>query len=135
MIKDSIACIVVRNDTVLIGKRIREGQMGGRWEFPGGKVEPGETLEQAVVREFAEEFSVPVCVGELIAEAEFTHNGTAITLHAFHVHIAAEPPAWQLTEHTEIKWVPFAAIPSLRFVDSDMLIYPAVRAYFEGAAE
>ena len=56
--KHSIACIVFVNNKVLIGKRINKGQMGGRWEFPGGKVEEGEDAIAAIKREFLEEFSL-----------------------------------------------------------------------------
>ena len=60
--KHSVAAIVVKNGRVLIGKRSDVGQMGGRWEFPGGKVDPGETYEEALKREFREEFSQDIIV-------------------------------------------------------------------------
>ena len=124
--KQSIACIVIKNHKVLIGKRINQGQMGGRWEFPGGKVEAGETDEQAIKREFLEEFSVPVTVGKLVAKAVFQHNNQDVLLHGYEVFIDQDNPTWVLTEHTEIDWVNIEDIPQNNFVDSDLLIYPQV---------
>ena len=58
MNKKSIACIAFNEKNVFIAHRNHVGQMGGRWEFPGGKVEDGETDEQSIIREFEEEFGV-----------------------------------------------------------------------------
>lgn len=106
--------------------------MGCRWEFPGGKVEPGETPEQAVCREFMEEFSVPVRADSLIARSEFVHNGETVTLLAYTVQLETELPEWKLSEHTEIRWVEYNAIPEQEFVDSDLRIYPSIKQYIEG---
>lgn len=131
-IRHSIAGIVVVDNLVLIGRRIPVGQMGGRWEFPGGKVEEGETYEQAVVREFTEEFSLKVIVGKHITDASFEHNNETVMLHAYQVFIPNEQDVnWVLTEHTEVKWIHFSEIANLNFVDSDKLIYSEVRKYFE----
>lgn len=71
----SIACIALWKNKVLVAHRNPVGQMGERWEFPGGKVEDGEDEATGIVREFQEEFGVKVRVGEHIADAEFEHNG------------------------------------------------------------
>ncbi|MDE7141150.1 MAG: NUDIX domain-containing protein, partial [Treponemataceae bacterium] len=75
MARTSIACIAFDGKKVLIAHRNPTGQMGNRWEFPGGKVEDGEDEREGLVREFEEEFGVTVRVGELIATAQFKHNG------------------------------------------------------------
>ena len=129
--KQSIACILVKDSKIFIAKRLPIGQMGGRWEFPGGKVEKDETLEEAIVREFEEEFSVKVSVGNIITKNKFTHNGNDVELTAFEIFIKKEPLDWILTEHTEIDWIEPEKIPSLNFVDSDLLIYPDVLKYIQ----
>ncbi|MBE6349287.1 MAG: (deoxy)nucleoside triphosphate pyrophosphohydrolase [Spirochaetaceae bacterium] len=129
--KHSVAAIVVKNGRVLIGKRIDVGQMGGRWEFPGGKVDPGETYEEALKREFREEFSQDIIVIQPITEAQFQHNDKTVHLHAFHVELCSRNPLWVLTEHTEVEWVSFEEIKNRNFVDSDLLIYEKVKSYFE----
>ena len=56
----SIACIDYRNGKVFIAKRQMKGDMGGRWEFPGGKIEEGETPQEALVREIKEELEIEI---------------------------------------------------------------------------
>lgn len=131
MIKNSIACIAFDEKKVLIAHRNPSGQMGNRWEFPGGKVEDGETDSQAIIREIKEEFGINVTVGDKIAEASFKHNGNEFSLRAYVVFFPHNGmiEKYQLTEHTEYKWVELAEIPTLEFVDSDMLIYPQVVKY------
>lgn len=136
MSKTSIACIVLKDDSVLIAHRNPVGQMGGRWEFPGGKVDPGEDDIQAVIREFREEFGVTVTVGERVADAQFVHNGNTVQLHAYRVFVPHDgmQEKYVLTEHSEYKWVSIEEIPSLSFVDSDMLLYPEVKNYVSSQA-
>ena len=81
MSKVSVACIVILNKKILIAHRMNVGQMGGRWEFPGGKQEAGETDEQTVIRECGEEFGIAVSVGEKVTESSFVHNGQKVLLH------------------------------------------------------
>lgn len=124
----SIACIDYRNGKIFIAKRQNVGDMGGRWEFPGGKIEDGEDCIEAIKREMQEEFSVDTEVLEKITEGTFEHRGKKCFLDVYSVHFAhdgIETP-FVLTEHTEYKWVDPKEIPSLNFVDSDLSVYPAV---------
>lgn len=130
----SIACIALWKDKVLVAHRNPVGQMGSRWEFPGGKVEEGEDEKEGLVREFKEEFGVKVRCGQLIAQDEFEHNGQKRQLHAYRIFVPHKGLIfkYRLTEHTEYKWVTFDEIQKLEFVDSDLKIYDKVRAYAEG---
>lgn len=127
----SIACIDYRNGKIFIAKRQMTGDMGGRWEFPGGKIEEGEDLQTAVVREMQEEFGVTVTVGSKIASGTFMHKDKPCTLDVIEVQFPhdgmAEP--FILTEHTEYKWVDIDTIPDLNFVDSDLSIYNDVKKW------
>ncbi|MCR5288791.1 MAG: NUDIX domain-containing protein [Treponema sp.] len=131
--KKSIACIVFFNGRILIAHRNPEGVMGNRWEFPGGKVESGETDQQAIVREFQEEFGVVVTVGNHICDATFVHNDCQCSLHAYEVFVPHDgsKERYVLTEHTEYKWVDVSCIPSLPFVDSDLKLYPSILEYLK----
>ncbi|WP_191014595.1 (deoxy)nucleoside triphosphate pyrophosphohydrolase [Treponema zioleckii] len=131
MNKTSIACIAFDEKKILIAHRNPVGQMGGRWEFPGGKVEEGETDEQAVVREFQEEFGVTVQVEKRIAETNFKHNNERVDLHAYLVKLPHNgiEKKFKLTEHSEYRWAELAEIPTLNFVDSDLMIYPQIAKY------
>ncbi len=129
--KVSIACIAFNERKVLIAHRNPTGQMGNRWEFPGGKVEEGENFEEAIIREFEEEFGVKVKVGNPVAEAQFNHKGETRDLKAFEIFVPHDgmTEKYVLTEHTEYRWAELAEIPQLNFVDSDLLIYPQVAKY------
>ena len=129
----SIACIDYRDGKIFIAKRQMVGDMGGRWEFPGGKIEEGEDLETAVVREMQEEFGVTVSVGKKITSGSFTHRNKPCTLDVLEIHFPHDGMVqrFALTEHTDYKWADINEIPSLNFVDSDLSVYDAVKNWCE----
>ena len=129
----SIACIDYRAGKIFIAKRQMVGDMGGRWEFPGGKIEEGEDLQTAVVREMQEEFGVTVKVGRKITSGTFTHKGKPCTLDVFEVSFPHDgiEKRFELTEHTDYKWEELNSIPQLNFVDSDLSIYNDVKKWCE----
>ena len=129
----SIACIDYRNGKIFIAKRQMVGDMGGRWEFPGGKIEEGEELETAVIREMQEEFGVTVSVGQKITSGSFTHRNKPCTLDVLEIHFPHDgmTERFTLTEHTDYKWVKPEEIPGLNFVDSDLSVYDAVKKWCE----
>ena len=131
--KKSVACIAYLNEKVLIARRSPKGQMGGRWEFPGGKVEDGETDAQSVVREMQEEFGIKVQCGDFICSSVFVHNESEVTLNAYFITVPHDgiSQEYKLSEHTEYRWVNVEEIPSLSFVDSDMKIFPCVKKVLE----
>ncbi len=131
--KHSVAGIAFKNGKVFIAHRQNSGQMANRWEFPGGKVEDGESFETTLVREFEEEFSAKITVGKKITTNLFEHNEKKVKLHAYEVFFTDDNPDFKFTEHTEAKWVYFDEILKLPFVDSDMKIYPEVRKHFENS--
>ncbi len=129
----SVACIVYKNGKILVAHRIPKGDMGNRWEFPGGKVDAGETDQMTIVREMSEEFGVKAVPGEKITSGSFFHKGKECFLNAYLVqleHDGLEKP-YILTEHTEYKWVFPREIENLNFVDSDLMIYPDVLKFLE----
>jgi 8-oxo-dGTP diphosphatase len=129
----SVACIAYENGRIFVARRNPSGDMGGRWEFPGGKAEEGESDEQAIVREMIEEFGVTVTVCERIAESEFIHNGKVSQLHAYRIFLPYNglEKKFILTEHSGYDWVEPQEIEKLLFVDSDMQLYPQVLAYID----
>lgn len=131
MKKQSVAGIIVVDDLVFIGKRLPQGQMANRWEFPGGKVEAGEDHKEALLREFEEEFMIDVEVGECIARSEFKHNDETVKLFAYEIKIKdIDNISWTLTEHTDVNWVSFDKIRELEFVDSDLLLLTQIRNHY-----
>lgn len=125
----SVACIDYRKGKILIAKRIPSGDMGGRWEFPGGKMKEGEEFIQAIKREMNEEFGCGCEVFEQLAEGTFEHKNKKCFLTAFRIQLNNDgiKSPFMLTEHTETKWVEPDQIKSLSFVDSDLGIFEQIK--------
>ena len=126
--KQSIAGIIYSQGQFLIGHRIPVGEMGNRWEFPGGKVDPGETPHETIIREFKEEMGVTVSIGELITTVEFSNRNGTVQLLAYRVFFPSHEEVI-LTEHSEIKWATLHEIEQMVFVDSDKLLFPYLKKW------
>ncbi|TFG83037.1 MAG: (deoxy)nucleoside triphosphate pyrophosphohydrolase [Spirochaetales bacterium] len=116
-LRRSVAGIAIRRGRVFVGLRKSGGDLGGKWEFPGGKLEPGETDDQALVREFNEEFGLIVNVGRLLGESDFAHGGHRYSLAALALDFRGEPP--ELREHDEVRWVDATELCSMDLAESD----------------
>jgi 8-oxo-dGTP diphosphatase len=127
-IQQSVAGIAIEQGKVFIARRKAGGALGGKWEFPGGKVEPGEGDEQALIREYAEELGVSIKIGPRLGSASFEHRGHH-SLHAYRVYFQEYPI--RLSEHTEWRWARFEEIQALDFADSDRKLFPALQAYLD----
>lgn len=122
----SLCGVVVEGGRYLVARRNPGGSQGGKWEFPGGKQEPGETSEQALAREFAEELSVPVTVGRLLHVGGFTNGGKSYRLEAWEASLLGRE--FRLTEHQELRWVALAELADLDLSDSDRQVAEALVA-------
>ncbi|WP_035099344.1 (deoxy)nucleoside triphosphate pyrophosphohydrolase [Anoxybacteroides tepidamans] len=96
------------------------------WEFPGGKVEQGESSEEALVREIYEELGCLIKVHEKIAETRYDNGKVIICLHTYKASIIEGVPVAK--EHAEIKWVSRADLPALHWAPADV---PTVEALCE----
>ncbi|GHV87929.1 NUDIX hydrolase [Spirochaetia bacterium] len=126
----SVAGIAVEGKKLFVARRVPGGDLGEKWEFPGGKAEEGETDEEALVREFQEEFGIRVTVGPLLASAVFEHRGQSLTLHAYLITLSSHD--FTLSEHTEWDWVTIEGIEQLDFAGSDLKLLPALKVHLEG---
>jgi 8-oxo-dGTP diphosphatase len=123
--KNAVTGIVIEEGKFFIARRKLVGDLGGKWEFPGGKVEAGENDEQALIREYREELGVTVHVGMYLGYAEFEHRGTPYVAHAYQVYFLDHN--FTLVEHTEWQWAHFEEIAHLDFVDSDAKLLPFLK--------
>jgi 8-oxo-dGTP diphosphatase len=111
------AAVIVKNGKYLIAKRQAGGSLSEKWEFPGGKVEPGETPQQGLAREIYEEFGVNVKVGDFIGSIEFKNKEKEYRLMAYFTEI--QGGTISLTVHDEIQWVEIHEFDTYDFADSD----------------
>jgi 8-oxo-dGTP diphosphatase len=123
----SVAGIAINGGKLFIARRKGGGDLGGKWEFPGGKVEEGETDEEALVREYAEEFAVAVRIGPLLGSAFFEHRGVGRVLNAYRIYFS--PDACKLSEHTQWLWAVPEDIERLDFAGSDLLLLPQLKSF------
>ena len=98
------AAVIRRNGQVFIAQRPDKGLLGGMWEFPGGKTEPGETLEAALKREICEELAAEIEVGQPFGVYQHAFTHFKVTLHAFECQVldGSKPVA---REHQDIRWI------------------------------
>ena len=97
------AAVIEKDGKILIAQRRKGSTLGGRWEFPGGKIEPGETAEVCLKRELKEEFDIESEIGEFITASQFRYCLVPIELLAYRVkHFSGE---FRVNEHEEIRWV------------------------------
>jgi mutator protein MutT len=110
---------------ILIAKRKTGGTMGGLWEFPGGKIELGETVPECIIREIREELAIEITVGEHLVTIEHTYPAFQITLHVHHCqHISGIP---QPIESDEICWVSVSDLDDYQFPAANLAIIEALR--------
>jgi 8-oxo-dGTP diphosphatase len=119
------AGIIEENGKVLIARRKPGKHMGGKWEFPGGKIEPGETPEESLARELEEELAVRARVGELLCRSFYEGDGISLELLVYRVSIVDGTPT--LLEHQEIRWVLPADLLSYDLADSDRNVVECLR--------
>ena len=114
------AGVLVRDGKFLIAKRKKEDVLGGLWEFPGGKIEEGETAEECLAREIKEELEITVEVGELITSNKHKYPHGYFELIAYRVkYISGEII---LNDHDDFKWVTIDEMNSFEFPPADILI-------------
>jgi A/G-specific adenine glycosylase len=123
---DIAAGVIWRDGQILIARRPPRGLLGGLWEFPGGKLEPGETLERCLVREVREELGIKVHVGELLTTVQHAYTHFRITLHAFHCRYLSGQP--QAIGCTAWKWVTLQELDDYAFPAANHRIIATLRA-------
>lgn len=104
------AAVIQRNGHVLIAQRPTEGLLGGMWEFPGGKLQPGEDLASCLQREIREELDVEIAVGSSIGVYQHAYTHFRVTLHAFRCSLLNGEP--QKLAHRALQWAAPQDLPA-----------------------
>ena len=112
-----VAALIWDQNRFMICQRPAHKARGLLWEFVGGKVEPGETKEQALIRECREELAVTLRVGEVFTDVVHEYPDLTVHLTLFHAAIAAGTP--QMLEHNDIRWITVDEIDQYDFCPAD----------------
>lgn len=112
-----VAALIWDGDRFMACQRPAHKARGLLWEFVGGKVEPGETREQALIRECREELDIGLAVGEVFMDVVHEYPDLTVHLTLFHASIAEGTP--KLLEHNDIRWLTVNEIDDYPFCPAD----------------
>ena len=120
-----VACAIIERDgLVLSALRSASMNLPLRWEFPGGKIEPGEGIEECLVRELVEEMGVQIAVGRPLTPATHEYPSFTVTLYPYVCSIVSGEIT--LFEHSAISWLPASRMHELEWADADL---PVIAEY------
>ncbi|HAO61006.1 MAG TPA: 8-oxo-dGTP diphosphatase MutT [Erysipelotrichaceae bacterium] len=112
-----VAALTIREDSVLVAQR-QKGEFAGMWEFPGGKIESGESHEQALQREILEELNLPISVDQFFMTIKYQYPSFHLTMHCY--LCTALQTQFENLEHSEVRFVSFDHLSSLNWIPADV---------------
>ncbi|MGF0313132.1 (deoxy)nucleoside triphosphate pyrophosphohydrolase [Rhodococcus sp. 14-2483-1-1] len=115
-----VAAALIENGRLLLAQRTRPPELAGRWELPGGKVEPGESEDAALARELREELGVECSIGAALNGDVDLPGG--LVLRTYRAALVSGTPA--ALEHSALRWVDAETLPTMDLVDADRLWLP-----------
>jgi mutator protein MutT len=119
------AAVIERDGALLLTRRPEGTHLAGTWEFPGGKCEPGETLEESLRRELLEELGANVEIGDEVFACTHAYPTRTVTLRFFACRLRGEPHP-RLGQ--QMRWVPRGDLPGLSFPEADAELVAALAA-------
>lgn len=120
------AAVIIRDNKVFAAQRGEGGELARKWEFPGGKLEPGEKGEDAIVREIFEELGTEVRVLRFLFSVEHQYKTFSLTLHGYLCEILGEEPI--LSEHLASKWLAKNELDTVLWAEADLPLVQAIRS-------
>lgn len=120
-----VAAIIVADGKIFATQR-GYGDFKDMWEFPGGKMEPGESPEEALVREIREELATEIAVDRFVCTIEHDYPTFHLTMHNFLCHVVSGD--LRLLEHEAARWLDVEHLDSVDWLPADLKILPSLRA-------
>jgi 8-oxo-dGTP diphosphatase len=118
--KTVTAAIAIRDQSVFLARRAEDQKLAGFWEFPGGKVEPKETLQECLVRELREELGVSSKAGSVLCESIYHYDHGSIRLVAIETEF--QSTTFKPTVHDQLDWVSLGELLDRRLAPADVPI-------------
>lgn len=120
-----VAAIIKKDNQIMIAQRLK-GEFAGQWEFPGGKIEPNETPQEALKREIEEEMELDISVDEYLITAEYDYSTFHISMDCFMCSL--NNTEIHLHDHSAIKWIELDEdIKNINWVPADVQVIEAVQ--------
>ena len=129
MKKIEVVAAIIRDNEKIFATQRGYGDQKGGWEFPGGKMEAGETPQQALVREIMEELDTEIEVGELIDTVECDYPKFHLTMHCFFCTIKSGHLV--LKEHEAAKWLTLETLDSVDWLPADQGLIKKIRTHLK----
>ena len=120
-----VVAAIIRKDDKIFATQRGYGEWKDWWEFPGGKMEAGETPEEALVREICEELSAEISVDELLCTVEWDYPKFHLMMHCYLCSLLTE--ALHLNEHEAAKWLAKDELDSVRWLPADIQVIDKIR--------
>lgn len=120
-----VVAAIIRDDEKIFATQRGYGDFKGGWEFPGGKIEAGESPQDALVREIREELATEIKVGKQIEIVEYDYPQFHLTMHCFWCTI--EFGNLELREHTEARWLTKETLNNVNWLPADLRVVEKVR--------
>jgi 8-oxo-dGTP diphosphatase len=119
-----VAAIIIKDNKILATRR-GYGEFINMWEFPGGKMEAGETKEAALIREIEEELLVPIDVKEFLCTVDYDYPNFHLTMHCFICQIGNDKLT--LVEHNDARWLEAENLGTLEWLPADLSILTSIK--------
>lgn len=123
-----VAAIIVRDELILATRR-GYGDFINMWEFPGGKIEPGETKEEALLREVREELKIDISVNEFLCTVDYDYPNFHLTLHCYMCSI--KKGELTLVEHSDARWLSKDTLHSVQWLPADIEILDRIMQWLQ----
>ncbi|OPJ62583.1 8-oxo-dGTP diphosphatase MutT [Clostridium oryzae] len=120
-----VVAAVIKHENKIFATRRGYGDFENMWEFPGGKIEAGETREEALIREIKEELELDIKISKYITTVDYDYPNFHLTMHCFMCDVCGGE--MHLNAHNAVKWVMIEELDNLRWVPADILVVKKIK--------